>query len=350
MTSRLLATKQANPFTVQGEVAMTKEVLTLQFSEFGAPHVLRPEYLPCARPKPGEIQIQHLAIGVNFIDIYHRKGVFAAPLTLPSGLGVEGVGIVTEVGEGVTGIAAGQRVAYAGGPPGSYSTMRNLPAARAIVVPDGLDSIAVAALMFKGLTVEYLIHKCAPVSKDSTVLFHAAAGGVGSIACQWLRQKGVKVIGTTSSDEKAAIARANGCEHVITYIGEDFQTRVAELTGGRGVDVVYDSVGADTFVKSLSCLRPRGTMVSFGESSGPVPALNVADLGAKGSLYVTRPSIAHYTANRSEYEAAAVNLFTAIADGIVKCPDVRTYPLESAQKAHEDIESRRTTGSVVLVP
>ncbi len=329
---------------------MTSETEAFRFSEFGAPEVLMWQSHSLPDPAPGEIQIRHLAIGVNYIDIYHRRGVFAAPLALPSGLGVEGVGLITALGAGVAGFAIGQRVAYVGGPPGAYATHRNLPTARALVVPEGLDSTEVAAQVFKGLTVEYLIHRCVPVAKGDTVLFHAAAGGVGSIACQWLRQIGATVIGTVSSAEKARVALANGCDQVIIYTEEDFQVRVAEITGRKGVDVVYDSVGAETFTKSLDSLRPRGTLVSFGETSGPIPPLNVASLGAKGSLYVTRPSIAHYTANRVEYEAAAQNLFAAMEARVVRASGVTSYALADARKAHDDIEARRTTGSVVLVP
>lgn len=326
------------------------EIQAIRFSEFGTPDVLRWERQNVPNPGRGELQIDHVAIGLNYIDIYHRKGVFAAQLTLPNGLGVEGVGMVTAIGEDVATFAVGQRIAYVGGPPGAYATIRNIPATRAIVVPEGLDSKLVAALLFKGLTAEYLIHRCVKVAKGDTVLLHAAAGGVGSIASQWLRHLGVTVIGTTSTAEKAQIAIVNGCEHVIEYSKEDFQSRVLEITHGKGVDVVFDSVGAVTFEKSLSCLRPRGTLVSYGESSGPVPALNVASLGAKGSLYVTRPSIAHYTANRSEYESAAQNLFAAIAVGYVKTTGITEYALKDVRKAHEDLEARRTVGSVVLLP
>ncbi|MEK1929769.1 MAG: quinone oxidoreductase [Pararhizobium sp.] len=329
---------------------MATETEAFRFSEFGAPEVLAWQSSSLPGPAPGEIQIRHLAIGVNYIDIYHRRGVFAAPLALPSGLGVEGVGLITALGEGVAGFAVGQRVAYVGGPPGAYTTHRNLPAARALIVPEGLDSAEVAALVFKGLTVEYLIHRCVPVVKGDTVLFHAAAGGVGSIACQWLRRIGATVIGTVSSVEKARVALANGCDHAIIYTEEDFQARVAEITAGKGVDVVYDSVGAETFTKSLDCLRPRGKLVSFGESSGPIPPLNVAALGANGSLYVTRPSIAHYTANRAEYEAAAQNLFAAMEARVVRASAVTSYALSDARKAHDDLEARHTTGSVVLLP
>ena len=329
---------------------MTTRTDTFRFSEFGPPDVLRQESIELALPAAGEIQIRHLAIGVNYIDIYHRKGVFAAPLPLPSGLGVEGVGIVTALGDGVKTFSVGDRVAYVGGPPNGYSTHRNLPAARALPVPDGLDGETVAALVFKGLTVEYLIHRCAPVAKGDVVLFHAAAGGVGSIACQWLKHLGATVIGTVGSEEKARIAHANGCDHTIVYTKEDFQARVAEITDGKGLRVVYDSVGADTFAKSLDCLRPRGTLVSFGEVSGPIAPLNIASLGAKGSLFVTRPSIAHYTADRREYEAAASNLFGAIEAGIVKAPAISRYRLSDAVKVHEDLEARRTRGSIILIP
>ncbi|MGT2443690.1 quinone oxidoreductase family protein [Ensifer adhaerens] len=327
---------------------MTPNIDTFRFSEFGEPSVLAFKAETLGEPGRGEIQIRHLAIGVNYIDIYHRRG--SAPLPLPSGIGVEGVGVITALGEGVEGFSIGARVAYVGGPPGAYATHRNLPAARALALPEELDSREVAALVFKGMTVEYLIRRCIEVKPGDTVLFHAAAGGVGSIACQWLSHIGATVIGTVSSTEKAEIARANGCHHVIVYSQEDFRVRVGEITGGKGVGVVYDSVGADTFARSLDCLRPRGTLVSFGASSGPVPPLDVASLSAKGSLYVTRPSIAHYTAERGEYEAAARELFGAMQAGVVRAPAITTYPLHDTRRAHEDLEARRTTGSVVLLP
>ena len=321
-----------------------------KITEFGKPEVLAWATDSLPAPGPGEIQIEHLAIGVNYIDIYHRKGVFAAPLPLPSGVGVEGVGVITAVGDGVTGFSAGQRIGYVGGPPGAYASHRNLPAARAVSVPDGLNSEVVAAVLFKGLTAEYLVRRCAPVRKGDTVLFHAAAGGVGSIAVQWLRHIGASVIGTAGTPAKVAASLRNGCEHAVNYSEEDFVARVKDITGGRGVDVVYDSVGAETFLKSLDCLRLRGTMVSFGEASGPVPPLNVGLLGAKGSLFLTRPSIAHYTAQREELDVAAAQLFDAVGQGIVKIPTPSTYKLADAYSAHADLEARRTTGSVVLVP
>lgn len=329
---------------------MSQAVSAVRFSEYGNTSVLSWQDVDLPTPGAGEIQLRHEAIGVNYIDIYHRKGVFAAPLPLPAGLGMEGVGIVTAVGEGVGNFAAGDRVAYVGGPPNAYSTVRNLPAGRAIKVPEGVPSEIAAALIFKGLTVEYLIHRCVAVKPVDTVLWHAAAGGVGSIASQWLSSQGVTVVGTVGSAQKAEQAKANGCTHVINYREQDFQAEVKAITGGKGVDVVYDSVGADTFAKSLDCLRPRGTMVSFGESSGPVEPLAVGSLGAKGSLFLTRPSIAHYTADRGEYEAATASLFEAIGRGVVKAPEITTYKLMNAVRAHDDMENRRTSGSVILLP
>lgn len=322
----------------------------IRFSEFGGPEVLWLDQTDLPGPGPGEIQLRHGAIGLNFIDIYHRKGVFAAPLPLPSGLGVEGVGTVTALGQGVTGFAPGDRVAYVGGPPGAYSAARNLSAARAVKVPDGIDDTTAAAMIFKGLTAEYLIHRCVAVRPGDRVLFHAAAGGVGSIACQWLKALGAEVIGTVGSEAKADTARRNGCGHVIVTGTEDIAARVRQVTGGKGVRVAYDSVGADSFAASLDSLAPRGTLVSFGESSGPVPPLAVASLGAKGSLFVTRPSIAHYTADPAEYQAAAQRLFAAMADGTLAPPQVTTYPLDRAAQAQDDMENRRTQGSVVLLP
>jgi NADPH2:quinone reductase len=339
-----------NSWNIREYSTMANNTRAFRLSNFGKTDVLKFQEIDLPAPAAGEIQLRHLAIGVNFIDAYHRRGVFAAPLPLPSGLGVEGVGEITALGVGVTAFKVGDRVAYVGGPPGAYATHRNLPAARALAVPASLDSETVAALVFKGLTAEYLIHRCVAVQAGDTVLFHAAAGGVGSIACQWLKQLGATVIGTVGTEEKAESARANGCAHAIVYTKEDFQARVQEITGGKGVRVAYDSVGAETFTKSLDCLQPRGTLVSFGEASGPVPPLPMGTLGAKGSLFVTRPSIAHYTADRSEYEAAAGRLFEAVLNGAVRPPMVTTYPLRDAARAHDDLEARRTSGSVVLLP
>lgn len=329
---------------------MTRKRKVWRFSAFGAPAVLSLEERDLPLPGPGEIQLRHLAIGVNFIDTYHRRGIYSAPLTLPSGIGIEGIGEIIALGDGVKDFALGARIAYVGGPPGAYATYRNLPAARAVAVPEGLGTLDLAAMFLKGLTVEYLIHRCVAVAKGDTVLVHAAAGGIGSVACQWLRHLGATVIGTTGTAAKAEVARANGCHHVIVYTQEDFARRVAAITGGKGVHAVYDSVGADTFTRSLDCLRPRGTLVSFGESSGPVPPLRLSTLGAKGSLRVTRPSIAHYTADRAEYAAAAKRLFRAMKAGTLHAARVTTYALAEAAEAHADLEARRTTGSVALLP
>lgn len=329
---------------------MTDFVHAIRFSEFGGPQVLSYEETALAGPGAGEIQIRQTAIGVNYIDIYHRKGVFGPRLPLPAIPGVEGVGTVIAVGAGVSDFTAGDRVAYVGGPPGGYSTRRNLPAARTLHVPESLSDDLVAASLFKGLTAEYLTHRCVDLQPGDTVLLHAAAGGVGSLACQWLRSRGVTVIGTVGTEEKAQVALARGCDHVILYRRDDFRDEVMRITGGKGVRVVYDSVGADTFSRSLDCLRPRGTLVSFGESSGPVDPLAIGTLGAKGSLFLTRPSIAHYTADRGEYEAAAARLFAAMRDGALIVERPLAYPLAEAARAHADIEARRTSGSVVLLP
>jgi len=325
-------------------------ISSIRFSDYGGSDVLSLSNIELPAPGPGEIQIRHAAIGVNYIDIYHRKGVFGPKLPLPSGLGVEGVGEIVAVGPDVSAFKVGDRVAYVGGPPGGYATHRNLPAARAIHVPAGLDSATVAASVFKGLTAEYLTHRCVSLQPGDTVLFHAAAGGVGSFASQWLKALGVTVIGTVSTEAKAQIARAQGCDHVIIYSHDDFRDEVMRITGGKGVRVVYDSVGAHTFMRSLDCLQPRGTMVSFGESSGPVEPLAVGTLGAKGALFLTRPSIAHYTADRVEYEGAAERLFSAMRDSTVVAGKPSVYPLAEAAQAHADLESRRTTGAVVLLP
>lgn len=329
---------------------MTRTITAIRFSDFGGPDVLSPVEIPLADPGKGEIQIRQTAIGVNYIDIYHRKGVFGPRLSLPAIPGVEGVGVVVALGAEVGGFAIGDRVAYIGGPPAGYATHRNLPAGRALHLPEDLDSALVAASLFKGLTAEYLTHRCVSLRPGDTVLFHAAAGGVGALATQWLKALGVTVIGTVGTEEKEQRARAQGCAHVILYSRDDFRDEVKRLTGGKGVRVVYDSVGADTFERSLDCLQPRGTLVSFGESSGPVAPVPVGALGAKGSLFLTRPSIAHYTADRGEFEAAAARLFSAIRDGVLTIAAPRTYPLAAAAQTHADVEARRTMGAVVLLP
>jgi NADPH:quinone reductase len=316
--------------------------------ETGGPEVLRVEDLDVGDPGPGQARVRHRAVGVNFIDTYHRTGLY--PLPLPSALGLEGAGVVEAVGEGVRHVKPGDRVAYAGGPPGSYSEVRLLPADRLVKLPDGISDEQAAAMMLKGLTVQYLIRRTYRVKAGETVLWHAAAGGVGLIACQWLKALGVTVIGTAGSEEKAALARSHGAEHVILYGRESFPQRLRELTRGEGVPVVYDSVGKSTFQGSLDCLRPLGLLVSFGNASGPVPPFELGVLAQKGSLYVTRPTLAAYVAKREELEAAAAELFEVVRSGKVKIEVSRRYPLVEAAAAHRDLEARRTTGSIVLLP
>jgi len=270
----------------------------IRLSRTGGPDVLEWVDVEVSDPGPGQVRLRHTAVGVNFIDTYHRSGLY--PIPLPSGLGSEGAGVVEAVGPGVVGVRPGDRVAYAGGPPGSYSEARVMPADRLVRVPDGVPDQQAAAMMLKGMTVQYLICRTYQVQPGETVLFHAAAGGVGLIACQWLKALGATVIGTVGSAEKAALARAHGCDHVIDYTREDFAGRVRELTGGQRVPVVYDSVGRSTFLGSLDCLRPLGLLVSFGNSSGPVPAFELSLLTQKGSLYVTRPTLATYTSTRAD--------------------------------------------------
>lgn len=314
----------------------------------GGPEVLQWEELPLGDPTAGQVRLRQTAIGVNFIDTYHRSGLY--PVPLPSGLGSEGAGVVEAVGQGVTHVAVGDRVAYAGGPVGSYCEARVMPADRLVKVPAGISDEHAAAMMLKGMTVQYLIRRTYRVQPGETILWHAAAGGVGLIACQWLKSLGATVIGTVSSDDKAALAKAHGCDHTIVYTRENFVERVTEITKGQRLPVVYDSVGRTTFPASLDCLRPRGLFVSFGNASGPVPAFELSVLTAKGSLYVTRPTLASYTATRAELEETARELFDVVLSGAVKIEIGRRYPLKEAQQVHRDLESRQTTGSVVMVP
>jgi NADPH2:quinone reductase len=299
-------------------------------------------------PGPGEARVRHTAIGLNFIDTYQRSGLYK--LALPSGLGGEGAGVVEAVGAGVTEIKAGDRVAYSGGPPGAYSEVRVMPADRLVKLPDGVSERTAATLMLKGLTVQYLLRQTFPLKGGETILFHAAAGGVGSIACQWTRALGVTMIGTVGSDEKAAIAKANGCAHTIVYTRENFVERVKQITGGKGVPVVYDAVGKDTFPASLDCLSPRGMFVSFGNSSGPIAAFDILLLSQKGSLYVTRPTLVTYTATRASLLAMAAEMFELVKAGKIVNEARQTYPLKDAAQAHRDLEARKTTGSTLLLP
>ena len=320
----------------------------VRINETGGPDVMRWEDVEVGDPGDGLARIRHTAVGVNFIDTYHRLGMY--PLPLPSGLGSEAAGVVEAVGPGVTVVRPGDRVAYAGGPPGSYSEERLLPASILVPIPEGVSDQTAAAVMLKGMTSQYLIRRTYPVKAGETVLFHAAAGGVGLIACQWLKALGATVIGTVGSDEKASVARAHGCDHVIVSTREDIAKRAREITGGAGVPVVYDSVGKDSFLASLDCLKPRGLMVSFGNSSGKVTPFDIGILSQKGSLYLTRPTLATYTATRAELEATAKDVFDVIAEGKVKVEIRHTYPLGNAAQVHRDLEARRTVGSIVMIP
>jgi len=330
------------PFGVN---AMPKAI---RFHKTGGPDVLQWEDVEVGELGAGQARIRHTAVGVNNIDTYHRSGLYALPL--PSGLGSEGAGIVEAVGPGVTAIKTSDRVAYAGGPPGSYAEVRLMPADRLVKVPEGITDQQAAAMMLKGMTVQYLVRRTYRVQSGDTVLFHAAAGGVGLIACQWLKALGATVIGTVGSDDKAAIAKDHGCDHVIIYTREDFAKRVREITGGAGVPVVYDSVGKSTFTGSLDSLRPLGLLVSFGNASGPVPPFDLGVLAQKGSLFVTRPTLATYIATRSDLEATANELFDMVKSGKVKFERSQTYALKDAGQVHRDLEGRKTTGSIVMLP
>ncbi|HEX6633557.1 MAG TPA: quinone oxidoreductase [Usitatibacter sp.] len=321
----------------------------MRFHKTGGPEVLQWEEVDVPAPGAGELQIRHKAVGLNYIDTYHRTGLY--PMALPSGIGLEAAGVVEAVGPGVTEFKPGDRVAYCNGPLGAYSELKNHPAERCVKVPEGISFEQAACMMLQGLTVEYLLRRLLYVPKaGDQVLWHAAAGGVGLIACQWAKALGVEVIGTVSSAEKAKLARENGCAHTIDYTKEDFVARVKEITGGRKVPIVYDGVGKDTFMKSLDCLRGRGLLVSFGNASGPVGPTDLGILAAKGSLYVTRPTLMGYVAKRDELVAAAKDLFDLVLAGKIRIAPRQTYALKDAQQAHRDLEGRKTTGSTVLVP
>jgi len=306
------------------------------------------EDVAVGEPGPGEARVRHTAVGVNYIDTYHRSGLYK--LALPSGIGSEAAGVVEAVGSGVTWVKAGDRVAYCGGAVGSYSEARVMSAERLVKLPDGISDKVAATLMLKGFTVQYLFRQTYKLKEGDTILFQAAAGGVGLIACQWARALGVKMIGTVGSDEKAALASANGCAETIVYTRENFVERTKALTGGKGVPVVYDGVGKDTFPGSLDCLSPRGMFVSYGNASGPVPPLDILMLSAKGSLYVTRPTLVTYTATRASIEAMAKDMFDLVLAGKIKSEPRQTFPLKDAAAAHRALESRATTGATVLMP
>lgn len=314
----------------------------------GGPEVLQWEEVTVGDPGPGEARVRQTAIGLNYLDTYQRSGLYK--LSLPSGLGSEGAGRVEAVGAGVTDIKVGDRVAYCGGPPGAYAEVRVMPAERLVKLPDGVSERTAATLMLKGLTVQYLLRQAYPLKGGETILFHAAAGGVGLIACQWTRALGVTMIGTVGSDAKAATAKEHGCAHTIVYTRENFVERVKQITAGKGVPVVYDGVGKDTFPASLDCLSTRGMLVSFGSSSGSIAAFDILLLSQKGSLYVTRPTLATYTASRPALLAMAAEMFQLVQAGKIVNEARQTYPLKDAAQAQRDLEARKTTGSTLLIP
>ena len=320
----------------------------IRVHECGGADALRWEAMDVGDPGPGEVRVRHSAVGLNFIDIYHRTGLY--PLPRPFVPGLEAAGVVEALGDAVEGLEVGDRVAYGAGPLGAYSQERVIPAQRLVRIPPGVDERTAAAMMLQGMTVEYLLRRTYRVQAGDTILMHAAAGGVGLIACQWAKHLGATVIGTVGSDKKAELARTHGCDHPVVYTRESFVARVKELTGGRGVPVVYDSVGRDTFLDSLECLQPRGMMVSFGQSSGSVAPIDPGLLSAKGSVFLTRPTLMHYVASRTELESAATALFDVVAGGHVKVDVRQTFPLCEAAEAHRALEGRKTTGSTVLIP
>ena len=314
----------------------------------GGPEVLVYEEVQVGDPGPGEARIRQTAIGLNYIDTYHRSGLY--PLQLPTSIGSEAAGVVEALGSGVTWLRKGDRVAYSGGPPGAYATERVIAADRLVKIPDGIDDNTAATLMLKGMTVQYLFRQTYVLKGGETILFHAAAGGVGLIACQWARALGVTMIGTVGTDDKAALAKSNGCAHTIVYTREDFVAKTKEITGGKGVPVVYDSIGKDTFMKSLDCLQTRGLLVVFGNASGPVTAFNLGVLAQKGSLYVTRPTLFTYANSRESINAMAKDVFDLVLAGKIKSEARQEYPLREAAAAHRALESRVTTGATVLLP
>ena len=320
----------------------------IQVHETGGPDVMRLEEVSIGDPGPGEARIRHAAVGLNYIDVYFRMGLYPAP-SLPFSPGMEGAGEILSLGEGVADLAVGDRVAYAGSL-GAYAEERIIPADRLVRIPDAVSDVAAASMMLQGMTAQYLLKSSYPVKAGDTVLFHAAAGGVGLIACQWAKHLGATVIGTVGSDEKAELARTHGCDHPIVYTRENVVERVRELTGGARVPVVYDSVGKDTFSDSLDCLRPAGTMVSFGQASGSIPPFDIGMLGAKGSLFLQRPTLMTYTARREDLLAMAEDLFDVVGSGAVRIRTNQTFPLGDAPQAHRALEGRRTTGSTVLLP
>jgi NADPH2:quinone reductase len=321
-------------------------VQAIRFAKTGGPEVLEWQAVEVGKPGPGQVRLRHSAVGLNFIDTYQRSGLY--PMPLPSGLGSEAAGIIEEVGPGVSGLKSGDRVAYAGGPLGAYSEARVMPADRLVPVPAGITDQQGAAMMLKGMTAWYLIRRTHVVKPGETILIHAAAGGVGLIVCQWAKHLGATVIGTVGDDAKAALAKKNGCDHAINYRREDFVSRVNEITGGKKCPVVYDSVGKDTFYKTLDCIAPLGLMALFGQSSGSVPPVDLGILAGKGSLFVTRPTLNTYTASREDLLTASRELFEVVLSGAVKIAVNQSYKLREAAQAHRDLEGRKTTGSTIF--
>ena len=321
----------------------------IRIYETGGPDVLKWEEFDPGKPDPGEVLLRHEAVGLNFIDVYHRTGLYPLP-ALPAIPGMEGAGVVEQVGSDVAEFASGDRVAYAGLPPGAYAEIRRIPADRLINLPEKISTRQAAAMMLQGMTARFLLRRCYDVKKGDSILIQAAAGGVGLIVCQWAKHLGATVIGTVGSPQKAELAKVHGCDYPILYNDEDFAAKTREITGGRGVDVVYDSVGQATFMNSLDCLRPMGMMVSFGQASGAIPPFDVSVLGTKGSLSLTRPSLMTYTAKREDLPDHARDLFEVVENGAVKIEIKQTYALADAAQAHRDLESRKTTGSTILIP
>jgi NADPH2:quinone reductase len=321
-------------------------VQAIRFAKTGGPEVLEWQNVEVGKPGPGQVRLRHAAVGLNYIDTYQRSGLY--PMPMPSGLGSEAAGIIEEVGPGVTGLHVGDRVAYAGGPLGAYCEARVMPADRLVPVPDGISDEQAAAMMLKGMTAWYLVRRTHPIQRGETILIHAAAGGVGLIVCQWAKHLGATVIGTVGDAAKAELAKKNGCDYPINYRDEDFVAKVGEITGGKKLPVVYDSVGKDTFYKSLDCLAPLGLMASFGQSSGAIGPVDIGILAGKGSLFLTRPTLNTYTATREDLLTAANDLFDVVKSGAVKIAVNQTYKLSDAAKAHQDLQDRKTTGSTVF--
>src|SRR5947199_3696259 len=318
----------------------------IRFEKAGGPEVLSWQDVSVGKPGQGQVRLRHTAVGLNYIDTYHRSGLYSLPM--PSGLGSEAAGVVEEIGPGVTGLRPGDRVAYAGGPIGAYADERVMPADRLVPVPAGITDQQAAAMMLKGMTAWYLVRRTHPIKRGETILIHAAAGGVGLIVCQWAKHLGATVIGTVGDDAKAALAKKNGCDHPINYRREDFVARVGELTQGKKLPVVYDSVGKDTLYKSLDCVGPLALLASFGQSSGAIGSVDIGILSCKGSLFLTRPTLNTYTATREDLLTASRELFDVVQKGAVKIQVNQTYPLSQAAQAHRDLQDRKTTGSTVL--